>query len=42
MILDVIRHITKNGHMYLENLKAELNMLSIHHLPSVDKALSQK
>ena len=32
MILDEIRSATQDGLMYLENLKAELNMLSMHHL----------
>ena len=32
MILDEIRSATQDGLMYLENLKAESNMLSMHHL----------
>ena len=35
MILDEIRSATQDGLMYLENLKAELNMLSIHHLSTL-------
>ena len=32
MILNEIRLATKDGLMYLEHLKSELNMLSVHHL----------
>ena len=32
MILNEIRLATQDGLMYLENLKSELNMLSMHHL----------
>ena len=32
MILDEIRLATQDGLMYLENLKSELNVLSMHHL----------
>ena len=32
MIVDEIRSATQDGLMYLENLKSELNMLSMHHL----------
>lgn len=32
MIIDEIRSATQDGLMYLENLKEELNMLSMHHL----------
>ena len=32
MILDEIRSMTQDAILYLENLKSELNMLSMHHL----------
>ena len=32
MILDEIRLMTQDAIVYLENLKSELNMLSMHHL----------
>ena len=40
MILNEIRLATQDGLMYLENLKSELNMLSVHHLST--KTISSK
>ena len=38
MILNEIRLATQDGLMYLENLKSELNMLSMHHLSTNTKS----
>ena len=40
MVLDEIRFASQDGLMYLENLKSELNMLSLHHLSTT--TISQK